>query len=407
MLARLSSFVVAAVVGCLASVAPCQPALGPASEAAAPPARFEAAPDGAMLIVPPIEPMVQPIRIEASGLYRLAGNIVMAGDASALLIERANVTLDLNGYVIVGTRGAAPGISVVGVRSAITIRNGIVRNFGDGIVLVDALSARADGLIIETNVRHGIFSSRSVIAEDCILRGNGGWGMLLGPSSRASRCTATANTVGGISTGTDSIIERCIASGNAGPGIDALSTALVLDSVASGNGANGVLVRANAVVSHVVTRGNQSNNIEAHEGSVVAFSGAAEGSLQGIAMLRGVVFASSASNNQTYGIGLEHSCGELLAAFQNQVGVYSSIYASVDGMVATQNTIGLQTSGPASGVRAWLNTTGIDVDSSAVVTNSVSRLNNFSNYFPSGGKFGSILAESSGAFTTTNAAFNH
>lgn len=80
-----------------------------------------------------------PVTISEAGSYRLGSNLVVPdANTTAVHITAANVTLDLNGFGILGP--ATPG-GGVGVRAPfpalnVTVRNGVVRGMGStGIVL--------------------------------------------------------------------------------------------------------------------------------------------------------------------------------------------------------------------------------------------------------------------------------
>lgn len=71
-----------------------------------------------------------PITISQPGSYRLSSNLVLPAGATAISIAVNNVTIDLNGFSIIGTPGnnGTVGISYSGAPPAtgLTIRNGII-----------------------------------------------------------------------------------------------------------------------------------------------------------------------------------------------------------------------------------------------------------------------------------------
>ncbi len=86
-----------------------------------------------------VYPVSGPMTITQPGIYVLQQDIIYNGDGAAITINASNVTLDLNGYQIIG-----PGTSsntAIGVyarnRDQIMIRNGTVRGFMYGIYLSD------------------------------------------------------------------------------------------------------------------------------------------------------------------------------------------------------------------------------------------------------------------------------
>ncbi len=205
-----------------------------------------------------------PATISRSGSYRLASNLVISpAGATAIQITASNVTLDLNGFSIVGPGGCsvdsqgltscpAPGSGVgvlagddlhPGARS-ITVRNGSVR----GMTLT-GIQITGDGSMVENvasdgNYQDG-FNVNGLVSESSAT-GNGLDG-ILGQTIRNS--TATANrrvgisvrTLGGVATGN-------VSTRNGGHGITAaLST--IRGNVASLNSDVGISILCPSVVS--------------------------------------------------------------------------------------------------------------------------------------------------------------
>ncbi|MFZ4487327.1 MAG: hypothetical protein ACOYO9_12140, partial [Candidatus Nanopelagicales bacterium] len=102
-------------------------------------------------------------RITQPGSYYLTGNITgVANKHGIKIIATGSVTLDLNGFELVGTNAAS---AFVGVRdsttapSVISVINGTVRNWGDdGIDLASdsGRSGRVSGISARSNFGDGI-----------------------------------------------------------------------------------------------------------------------------------------------------------------------------------------------------------------------------------------------------------
>jgi len=98
-----------------------------------------------------------PITISQPGSYKLAGSLVVPAGSSGIVINAANVTLDLDGHSITGGNvcsGAynvmtcsgstsSVGVDVAAAATIVSIRNGQISGFGFG-VRVGAGSAVAD-----------------------------------------------------------------------------------------------------------------------------------------------------------------------------------------------------------------------------------------------------------------------
>src|ERR1043165_6038008 len=69
-----------------------------------------------------------PITLSQAGSYRLSGNLSVPVDTDALLIAADHITIDLNGFSIIGQgTGAEFGITSLAVEHAdISIRNGTI-----------------------------------------------------------------------------------------------------------------------------------------------------------------------------------------------------------------------------------------------------------------------------------------
>ncbi len=79
-----------------------------------------------------------PVTISQAGSYRLTGNLTVPdANTTAISVTADNVTVDLNGFSILGPTGAGTGRGVSGVGfSHTTVRNGTVQGVGeDGIRL--------------------------------------------------------------------------------------------------------------------------------------------------------------------------------------------------------------------------------------------------------------------------------
>ena len=100
-----------------------------------------------------------PATIDTQGLYCLAGNLATSQTSGyAITINANNVTLDLNGWKI-GGQAAGTGTNAWGIYSTavnVTIRNGIVRGFHDGIVLMGR-GAVVQDMLVDQNTETGIY----------------------------------------------------------------------------------------------------------------------------------------------------------------------------------------------------------------------------------------------------------
>jgi hypothetical protein len=137
-----------------------------------------------------------PFRINQAGSYKLSGNLTVPdGNTTAIVIAHDNVTIDLNGFSIIGPVDCSAGIPCAGAGSItahgivagtdspvqpyfnITIRNGTIQGMGaDGVHLL----------------------GDSILLEDLHIRSNGLSGIVVrspGPASSTSAVIFHHNTV--------------------------------------------------------------------------------------------------------------------------------------------------------------------------------------------------------------------
>ena len=99
-----------------------------------------------------------PAVISAQGIYCLTGNLATSQTSGyAIQINANNVTLDLNGWKV-GGQAAGSGTGAVGIFSTannVTIKNGIVRGFFNGVFLTGR-GAVVQDMLIDQNLYFGI-----------------------------------------------------------------------------------------------------------------------------------------------------------------------------------------------------------------------------------------------------------
>jgi hypothetical protein len=207
-----------------------------------------------------------PFAIASPGSYVLTSNLNVADpNRAAIAINADNVSIDLNGFEIAGPvvctnagplLSCAPGGTGVGIsgggRRAVTVKNGTVRGFGGGgVVLGDY--AQIDELTVLSNGARGVN-----VAGGARIRRTGAFrnfdlGIAVGAASVIEDCIVEDNRTGGISTGFRSVIGASTLNFNGAVGVLAASGSSVRDSAVASTigtgiqGGNGVQVSRNAV----------------------------------------------------------------------------------------------------------------------------------------------------------------
>jgi parallel beta-helix repeat protein len=196
--------------------------------------------DGVKLIK---QPKSFPIVISTPGSYRLRKNITVPDEnTTAINITADDVTLDLNGFSIIGptvcsgdpVTSCAPTGSGRGIVSAVgtantTILNGTVRGMGDDGIALLGPSARFERLRVVSNAGHGIdFEDDVCVIRDSVVSSNGAAGIHF----IANYCAVTGNVV----------------SSNHGDGINAYDGSVVSGNTVRSNGAEGVIASQGSLV---------------------------------------------------------------------------------------------------------------------------------------------------------------
>jgi len=203
-------------------------------------------------------------KITAPGAYYLTGNITGEVGKHGIEIVASNVTIDLNGFALVGVPGTLDGVGATVINiTNIEVRNGSIRSWGgDGVDL--------SSLTVAVCVVRDVRSS-----------GNGARGISTGSGSTLIRCAAYDNGTFGIAAGQGSTVTECAAFANAGTGINASTGCTVTACSAYDNGANGIATAAGCTVTGSSANFNAADGISVGFGSTInactAYSNAGNG----------------------------------------------------------------------------------------------------------------------------------
>jgi len=190
-----------------------------------------------------------PVTISGSGSYRLTSGLEIAqASSTAVVVEAADVALDLNGFSISGpsTSGSGVGIHAPlpnGTRNRLVVRNGSVVGMGTAGILLLELDVRIENMRVASNGGPGITIGSGVV-RDNIVRGNAGPGIQCDIG-----CTIQDNEVH--ENGGDGIFGEGLARGNhvadnSGIGIR-FSRGFVIGNLVWSNGGIGLLLGSGVV----------------------------------------------------------------------------------------------------------------------------------------------------------------
>lgn len=190
--------------------------------------------------------------INVPGSYYLSGNITGVVAKNGIEITVAGVTLDLNGFALIGVVGSFDGINSSGTRESVVITNGHVRSWGRDGVDVSIQVGRIERVTAANNGGWGIACTNGTTTQivSCEVFNNGDLvaftGGIFGGSFCLIRdCVARLNTGDGILAGTASTVRGCATFDNTGDGIEVGSDCVVTDNTCDSDGA-GVHVTQNS-----------------------------------------------------------------------------------------------------------------------------------------------------------------
>lgn len=183
-------------------------------------------------------------RITQPGSYYLTGNINGEPGKHGILITSANVTLDLNGFALIGDAASLDGVNG---SSNVTVRNGTVRNWRYGVQL--SSRSRVEHVTASFNTVAGLRANGAdFLITGCVVSANTGTGIVTACCGQIVGSEVGNNTQGGINVGTSVTITGCTITDN-----DTFGVLLTGDSVISGctvtfNGTDGIVVGSGCLV---------------------------------------------------------------------------------------------------------------------------------------------------------------
>lgn len=282
--------------------------------------------------------------VSAPGSYYLTGDLVLTLPISAVFIEADDVTIDLNGFSIVGT-GVQTGVLINNGRRNIVIRDGTIRSFAAGVWGINALDVQAINLRVHSMQGQGVFLGDGGVVENCTAANCGDVGLVVGNAGRITNSTSRNNAGSGFGLGAGSVIENCTASSNGFDGVISNGPVAATNLTARGNSLVGLNLGANSTVIGCNASNNGGGGIRVTFNSLVrdcSASGNTEYGIQAVSdclVLNNVV----SFNTGGTGVGIDvfgtrvHVQGN--TAINNPVGFRAAMSGNVFlGNVARSNT---------------------------------------------------------------------
>ncbi len=220
--------------------------------------------------------------ISEPGSYYLTEDLQGVAGDHGIEITAFPVTLDLNGFSVIGPGGSSLNGIEVNVTDAdgVIVQNGSIRGWGD------------DGLSLGT-------SSGAAIIRDIISSENGEHGFAGGDgAAQYLNCIAIGNEEDGFNLGSESLVTGCSAISNTGRGFASEGAPFIVESRAVTNGDIGIELAAGSV-TRCQLRDNTNVEIMIGGPGLIQDSLIATGESTGISVDDGVVVRG----NQLFGGG--------------------------------------------------------------------------------------------------------
>lgn len=173
--------------------------------------------------------------ISAPGSYYLTGNITGVSGKNGIKVIADNVTLDLNGFALIGVTGSSSGIIMIDVHRNLRIHNGSARSWPQtALHCPAATNSQFDHLYFSNN------RVAFVCGDGCVLSQISAEVSADVAIETGSNCTLTAcyagNSVQGFLTGDSCTITASTSVGNSSVGFNIQSGCTIIGCTASSNG---------------------------------------------------------------------------------------------------------------------------------------------------------------------------
>ncbi|MCB9838907.1 MAG: right-handed parallel beta-helix repeat-containing protein [Phycisphaeraceae bacterium] len=230
-----------------------------------------------------------PVVIDEPGSYVLGGPVLDCvgclnplPPTSGIVISASDVTLDCNGFQIVGAPADSfNGIFIDAPATNVVIRNGTVRDWSNTGIIGGSGVTLENMRVIGNGSQGGggIELSSEARVVGCTVVNNNGAGVFVGYGSVVEGCTASGNIGDGIhtvigATVNGSVVRGCVARGNAGTGFSLGDGTVASDCAATQNGAGGFVLAPGALASTCTAALNTGDGFNAVNALVLGCSAA-------------------------------------------------------------------------------------------------------------------------------------
>jgi hypothetical protein len=169
-------------------------------------------------------------------------NLTGASGLSGITISNNNVSLDLNGFALLGVPGSLYAVAFANSQTNVIVRNGTMTGWRMGVHEVGGFSRNLvlDGVAIFGSATDGILMDSSATLRNCVCSSNAAIGISV-TGWEISDCSAGYNVNSGIELNSQGIVRNCWSGYNGNYGIEVLS-GLVLGCLVQNNAWSGIQV---------------------------------------------------------------------------------------------------------------------------------------------------------------------
>ncbi|MHA1947465.1 MAG: right-handed parallel beta-helix repeat-containing protein [Planctomycetota bacterium] len=211
--------------------------------------------------------------ISQSGSYYLTGNITGETDKNGIEITADDVTINLNGYALIGP-GKTTGSTGHGIyassKQRISVSNGSVSNWREsGVYLFACYSCSITQISADNNGSDGLHSGDNSMISNCVAKENGVNGIWArGSGSSVSNCSAYQNGTYGIRSDDGCIIIQCASVYNTSEGIRSGDYSVIKGCSSYNNDGSGIDAGYASTVVNCTSCSNDDYGIEAEQSMI-------------------------------------------------------------------------------------------------------------------------------------------
>lgn len=259
-------------------------------------------------------------RITEPGSYYLTGNVIGVAGKNGIEVAVDNVTIDLNGFQLIGMENSREGICVTATGSRlVSIRNGSVRGWGEsGVCTVNVSGSVLLELRAWNNAGRGIEAGPSAVIRNCTAQANLLEGITVGNNGSLSGCTVQENTGAGMVLGNGSVVDGCTSGHNLGVGIIAGTGCTLTSTTVRYNGVDGFQLDYGCTITASTAAFNARDGF-ATLGAGVSIRGCTSeaNTRDGLRALADCIIADSTFDSNGYGSGV--GAGIHTMGFHNRI----------------------------------------------------------------------------------------